>query len=135
MRLAVTYPDPAALVVDYLRDAFDEFDIDAAVGQNVPPNWGPGDKPHLQVLVDGVPLNAHPVLIHATVRLVARSATPADSTVLASTAQGLLLGQIGFPTILLTGTLTAHDPETRLDIAANTTRVTVRSQPIEPVGS
>lgn len=146
-RLAVTYPDPEPLVVAYLEDLLAEtaHDFDGVtVSKNIPASFDPTDKTqplHLQVALDGVPQADHPVMWHCTVRVIAWAPTGRQSLAIrgAAFAQGLLLANNGTggisSTSFLTGPLPARDPETAADIAATTTRVTVRSQPIEPFGS
>jgi hypothetical protein len=132
MKLAVTYDDPVPIVVDYLRTRLQPT---YAVGDKLPANWTPASKPHVQVLLDGTPRGQHPMVVHGTIRLVARAANAAASNDLANLAQGELLAAPHIGTLFLTGLFPARDPETNIDLASNTTRVSVRSTPIEPSGS
>jgi hypothetical protein len=128
-RLAVTYPDAERLVVDYLTPLLDE-----SVGVGVPAGWTATSPDHLQVVLDGTPRLEHPVIAHATIRLVARSASTTRAKALASKAMGLLCAHPSDDSIAgtgpYTGVLPARDPETGAELASVTCRVTVRSTPI-----
>lgn len=129
MRPAVTYPDAERLVVDYLNSLLTET---VAVG--VPSNWGPSSPSHLQVQLDGTPRMEHPVIAHATIRLVARAQSTSAAKALAAKAQGLLCAHPGGGGIASTGPYTgvfpARDPDTNAELASTTCRVSVRSVPI-----
>lgn len=137
-RLAVTYPDVERLVRNYLADELDAIGETCTVRVGVPPNWTPASGSHLQVDLDGTPTGTHPIIVNATVRLVAWAANTTEAKRLAALAQGLLLAHPGGDGIsvtqFLTGVLPARDPESRAEIASTTSRVTVRSEPI-PSGS
>jgi hypothetical protein len=134
---AVEYPDAERLTVDYLTAELDE---DATVGVGVPDGWTSADDPHLEVALDGVPLLAHPVCAHATIRLVARAGSTTEAKRIATKALGVLAAHPGSDDGIhtvrpLTGPLPARDPKTEAELASVTARVTVRSAPIEPSGS
>lgn len=138
MKLAVTYPDVEHLVVDYLTAALEALGEPATVAVGVPINWTAGD--HLQVSLDGTPTGTHPVIVYGTVRLTAWASNTTRAKRLAGIAQGLLLahpgGREGIATAtFLTGVLPARDPKTQAELASTTSRVGVRSVPIEPSGS
>lgn len=136
MKIAATYPDVEHLVVDWLTAELDE---DCTIGVGVPGDWTKESGNHLQVDLDGTPRLDHPVLAHATVRMVAHSASTTESKRLAMKAQGILLAHPGGDgvagTRALTGVFPAHDSTTGAELASVTTRVTVRSALIEPSGS
>lgn len=138
MRLAVTYPDAERLVRNLLAGELDSHGETCTVGVGVPADWTPASGSHVQVSLDGTPTGTHPVLVNATVRLVAWAANTTEAKRLAVLAQGLLLAHNGgdgiSSTQFLTGVLPARDPESRAEIASTTTRVTVRSELI-PSGS
>lgn len=138
MKLALEFPDPEPIVVAYLKDQFDLLGEDVAVGVDVPPGWTPTSRPHVQVSWDGTPIVLRGIVGFATIRLVARAANTSDTKALASRAQGILCAIQGVEITgadWLTGVLPARDPETNHEIAASTTRVTLRSALIEPSGS
>jgi hypothetical protein len=139
MKLAVTYPDAEKLVKAYLADELDALGETVTVTVGVPASWTPASLSNIQVDSDGVPLLAHPVLAHNTIRLVARAASTTEAKRLAALAQGVLLAHPGGGGIAstrpLTGVLPARDPQTHAELASTTSRVTVRSIPIEPSGS
>lgn len=138
MKPAVMPRDVERLVVDFLEDALAEHDPDASVGIGVPGGWTPTQFPHLEVVSDGEPLNVWPIAMRATIRLVARAATTTDAKALCALAFGLLCAHNGDGVIVqtrpLTGVLAARDPDTHVEIASATVRVTCRTEPI-PVGS
>ena len=140
MSLAVTFPDAELVTKNLLRDlmALHEPEVTVAVG--VPTDWTPASPAHLQVVWDGTPLRTHPVIAHATVRVVARATTTSEAKRLAGLAEGLLLAHGGGDGIAsirpLAGVLAARDPETRAELASISVRVTVRSIPIpNPISS
>ncbi len=138
MKLAVTYPDAERIVRNYLAAELAAVGETCTVSVGVPPNWTPASGNHLQVDLDGTPTGTHPVIVRATVRLVAWAANTTEAKRLAALAQGLLLAHPGgggiSSTSFLTGVLPARDTHSTAEIAATTTRVTVRSEPI-PSGS
>lgn len=138
MKPAVMPRDVERLVVDFLTDAIVDHDPDASVGIGVPGGWTPTQFPHLEVVSDGEPLNAWPVAMYATIRLVARAATTTDAKALCALAFGLLCAHNGDADIAqtrpLTGVLAARDLETHVELASATVRVTCRTEPI-PTGS
>lgn len=139
MKLAVTYPDVERLVRVYLRQELTDLGETCTVGIGVPTDWDRDSPEHLQVDLDGTPSGFPPVAVNATVRLVAWAQSTTRAKRLAALAQGLLLAHPGGDGIavtqFLTGTQPGRDPDSHAEIAATTTRVTVRSQPIEPDGS
>lgn len=139
MKVTVQFPDPEPPVVEYLREQFALLGDDVNVGVNVPSTWTPAAKPHVQVAWDGTPIVIRGVLGLATVRLVARAANSDDTKALANRAQAILCGMPGDDEVTgaawLTGVLPARDPDTDHEIASTTSRVTIRSAPIEPTGS
>lgn len=139
MKLAVAYHDAERAVVDWLTEQLPAHGEDATVGVGVPVGWERGDTEHVQVDFDGTPLTEHPVIAHATVRLVAWASSTTDAKRLVSVATGLLLAHPGGDGIAATrpqtGVLPVHDDEHNAELASTTTRVTVRSYEIEPSGS
>lgn len=140
MKLELQFPDVESAVIAYLKDRFDLLGDDVAVGESVPPAWTPRSRPHVQVAWDGTPIILTGGLVaFCTVRLVARAANTTDTKALASRAQGILCGHPGGDVIsgaiFLTGVQPARDPDTQHEIAATTSRVTIRSALIEPTGS
>lgn len=129
MKIAVTYHDAERLTVDYLNWLLDE-----PVSVGVPADWTPSDGDRLQVTLDGTPRLEHPAVAHATIRLTARSDSTTRAKALAMKAQGLLCAHPGgdgiASTAPLTGVLTARDPDTNVELASVTCRVTVRSVPL-----
>lgn len=136
----VVFPDAERLVVELLEDegvgdelvVVDDFEPGVTVGVGVPDGWTPeGSPPHLEVAWDGTPLEAHPVVAFATIRVVARAASTTVAKRLAALAQGLLLAHRGGSGIAgcspLTGVLPSRDPDTRAELAAITVRVKVRA--------
>ena len=128
----VTFPDPEPIVRAYLATELATLEPDVTVGVAVPPDWAPHtSKPHVQVVSDGVPLHQHPVIAHATIRLVVRAASTSEAKRLAGVAQGVLCAHPGGDGVvgarMLTGVLPARDPATKAELASTTTRVTLRS--------
>lgn len=138
MKVEAQPRDVERLVIDYLEDVIADHDPDVTVGLGVPRGWGPSQFPHLEVVSDGEPLNLWPVAMRATIRLTARAATTSDAKALCALAFGLLCAHNGDEAIVqtspLTGVLDARDPDTHVEIASATVRVTCRTEPI-PVGS
>jgi hypothetical protein len=136
---AVVYPDVEVPVKDHLVDQFALLDEDISVSVGVPTNWTPTVGPHVQVSWDGTPIDLRRVVAFATVRLTAWAGSTSEAKRVAALAQGLLCSIPGDSAITsaspLTGALPARDPETGFEIASTTSRVTVRSAPIEPSGS
>lgn len=134
MKLTVTYPDAEHLVVDYLDPLMGD---QCTVGVGVPSDWKPTSTPHLEVALDGTPRHQHPMVMHHTIRLVAHAGDTTTAKRIATDAQGHLAAATsgGIATRVLTGCLPARDPQTHHEIASNTTRVSVRSEVLEPSGS
>lgn len=135
MNEPVTFPDPERVVRAWLAERIAALEPTVTVGVGVPQGWTPtGSPPHIQVACDGVPSHEHPVLAHATIRLVAWSDSTSESKRLAALAQGLLCSHPGgdgiAATRMFTGVLPARDAATRAELASTTTRVTLRSTPI-----
>lgn len=142
MKLAVTYPDPEPLVVKLLVDKVAQTSHNfgaVTVGKTIPATFdasNPTQAIHIQVVLDGTPFADHPIVAHTTIRLVAWAPRGKQSLAIrgAAFAQGLLLSQhVGYGiagATYLTGPLPGRDPDSDAEIAATTTRVTVRSQPI-----
>lgn len=133
MKLAVRAQDIEKIVTAYLADALGE-DID--VGIQVPSGWTSASRRHLQVVSDGSPLAVWPIITYSTVRLIARCASTSAAKDLCALAQGHLLSHPanddGIASArFLTGPLAARDPQTKAELAASTTRVGVRTAPIE----
>lgn len=134
MKLAVTYPDVEALVQDYLAAEMATVEPAVEVSVGVPAGWKKGSPTHVQVASDGIPRLEHPVLAHATVRLVARASSTGEAKRIAGIALGLLAAHPGgggiASTAPFTGPLPGRDPDTGAELASATARVTVRSVPI-----
>lgn len=141
MKPAVMPRDTEKFVVDFFTedngDAIAELG-ECTVGVNVPSGWTPAWVPHLQVTSDGDPVGIWPIATRDTIRLTARAGTTSDAKELCGLALGLLLAHNGDADIsstrYLTGVLPARDPQTHVELASATARVTVRTEPI-PVGS
>lgn len=139
MKLLVTFPDAQALTADLLAEELAAYEPDAAVTEEPIRGWRPETSPeYVQVAWDGTPIVQHPIVAHATIRLVAWALTSDRAKALVALAQGLLLAHAGGSGIArigaLTGVLPARDQETGAELASVTLRVTVRSQPV-PEGS
>lgn len=137
---AVEFPDAEFPLAQYLEGAFAEVGEDVTVGIDVPADWTPkGSKPHVQVVSDGTPILLRQCVAFTTIRLTAWARYTNQAKQLAARAQGLLCAFPGTNTVTgvrpLTGVLPARDPQTHAEIASTTSRVTVRSAPIEPSGS
>jgi len=135
MKPLVMFPDAERAMVNLLTTLLGVYEPGYTVGVGVPDGWSPGSSyPHLQVAWDGTPLQAYPVVQHATIRLVAWAYDTTEAKRLASLAEGLALAYEGDAEISgirpLTGVLPAQDPDTRAEIASVTVRVTVRSEPV-----
>ena len=142
MKLELEFPDVEIPVQTYLRERMSDLGENVTVGVNVPASWSqlnPNQRPHIQVANDGTPIVLHNLAAFVTVRLTAWAVTSAEAKRLAARAQGLLCGHPGGEVIRgarpLTGVLPARDPDTHAEIASTTSRVTIRSAPIEPLGS
>lgn len=139
MKPLAVFPDAERATVDLLTALLDEWAPDFTCGVGVPPDWTPASPTHVRVAWDGTPVLEHPVVAHATVRLVAYAATTTEAKAAVAVAQGLLLAHAGGDGVAavheLTGVLPAHDPATAAEIASVTVRITVRSVPLEPTGS
>lgn len=139
MKLAVEFPDPEPPVRDYLAAELADLGEDVTVGIGVPSDWKPSDESHIQVESDGTPVVLNNLAAFATIRLVAWASSTSEAKRLAARAQGVLCGHPGADVIKgaipLTGVQPARDPDSRAEIAATTSRVTIRSAPIEPSGS
>lgn len=139
MKLAVTYPDVEHLVRVYLEEEMAAVEPDVTVSVGVPAAWKKTSPTHVQVVSDGVPLLKHPIVAHATVRLVARAQSTGEAKRVAGIALGLLAAHPGgggiASTIPFTGPLPGRDPDTGADLASVTARVTVRSIPISAASS
>src|SRR5690606_17111937 len=133
--LLATYPDAERVVRNYLAEQLTDLGEICTVRVGVPSNWTPATGTHLQIALDGTPTGSHPIMVDATIRLVAWAANTTDAKRLAALAQGVLLAHGGgggiARTAFLTGVQPARDPSTRAEIASTTTRVTVRSTPID----
>lgn len=139
-RPLVTYPDPEHLVVDVLAAAL--ADEDCTVGVGLPDGWqidrtAPENTspPHVQVALDGTPVDEHPVALRCTIRITAWADNPTPAKALVLLAHGHLLATAGNDDGLstvspLTGPLPAHDDDHDADLASCTLRVRVRSTPI-----
>lgn len=127
MKVAATYEDVERLT----RDLLDSL-VAVPVGVGVPSDWSGSD--YFQVACDGTPVLEHPVVSHATVRIVAWSTSTTRAKELANLALGLLSAHEGGAGIAairpLTGLFPARDPENRGELASVTLRVSVRSSPI-----
>jgi hypothetical protein len=140
VKLALAFPDVEVPVKDYLAARFAAIGETVTVGVGVPANWtstsSPPSTSHIQVDSDGVPTVINNLLAHATVRVVAWAKSTSEAKRLASRAQALLCAHPGDGSINaaspLTGVLPVRDPATGHEIAATTSRVTIRSAPIEP---
>lgn len=130
MKVAARPRDVERLVVDFLIDALADQDCTVSVG--VPADWTPADIAHVEVVSDGEPLQAWPIVMYATIRLVARSGSTTEAKALCGLAFGLLCAHNGDGVIVgtrpLTGVLPARDPETNAELASATVRVTVRTE-------
>ncbi len=129
MKVAVTYPDPEVALVDLLEQLLDDEDCTVSVG--VPDDWTPSTGNHVEVALDGTPVERHPIAIMPTLRVVAHTATPSEAKRLALLCQGLLLAHPGGDPVGSirpgTGLLVARDPDTRAELASFTVRTTLRS--------
>lgn len=141
MKLALIFPDVEVPAKDYLRDELADRGEVLTVGVGVPASWSqtnPAQKPHIQVECDGVPIILNNLAALATVRVVAWARSTSEAKRLAALAQGVLCGHPGGEVIKgaipLTGVLADRDPATKAEIAATTSRATIRSAVIEPSG-
>lgn len=135
---AVIYPDPEIAVKDFLVDAFADIGETVTVGVGVPSNWTPSKPTHVQVSWDGTPIDVRRIVAFATIRTVAWAKSTSEAKRVAALAQGLLCTITGNDITSaspLSGVQPARDPATNHEIAATTSRVTLRSAPIEPSGS
>lgn len=136
---AVVFPDVERPLVPRLQDAFDDLGESVTVAVGVPTEWMPTDPPHIEVAWDGTPVIRRQIVAFATVRLVARARTTTEAKRLAALAQGLLCSldhdDVITGVLPLTGVLATRDTHTNAELASTTSRVTVRSAPIEPSGS
>ncbi len=135
---AVAFPDVEVPVVDLLEAAFLHLGETVTVGVGVPSAWTPTSVSHIQVNCDGTPIIARQVVAFPTVRLTAWAGTTGEAKRLAALAQGLLCSHRGGAvtgTQPLTGVLPTRDIASHAELASTTSRVTVRSAPIEPTGS
>lgn len=139
MKLTVTFPDPERIAVDYLTDQLEEFEPEVTCGVGVPEGWTADSPSHIRVVSDGQPAHTHPVVSHATIRLVAYAATTTEAKRLCGVALGLLLAHPGGDGVAgtrkYTGPLPAHDPDTGAELASATARLSIRSIPIVPAAS
>lgn len=135
MKPLVTYPDPEIALRALLDELIAPHEPTATVTVGVPTDWTPASPPHLEVAWDGTPNMTHPVVAHATIRVVVRAKLTTDAKRIAALAQGLLLAHDGSDGISvirpLTGILPARDPLTEAELASFTVRASVRSTPIE----
>ena len=141
MTTEVTYPDGEIQSVDWLTEALpsrftgddDRFD-GTTVGIDLPGEWTTASPPHVMVALDGTPSAAHPIEAYQTIRLTAFALKKTDAKRLCAIAHGTLLAHPGGNGVgrveYLTGVQPATDPTTGAAIAACTSRVTVRSQPV-----
>lgn len=139
MKVALSFPDVERPVRDYLAVELLALGEDLTVAIGVPATWSqanPAQKPHVQVDWDGTPDIRNNLVAFATVRVVAWARSTTEAKRLGALAQGVLCGHPGGAVIKgavpLTGVLPTRDPATSAEIAATTSRVTVRSAPIEP---
>jgi hypothetical protein len=142
VKLALVFPDAEIPAKDYIKDRFADLGEDVTVAIGVPSSWSqtnPTQKPHVQVAWDGTPIVLRNLAGFATLRVTAWARSTGEAKRLAALAQGVLCGHPGGDVIKgaapLTGVLPAQDPDTHAEIAATTSRVTIRSAPIEPQGS
>lgn len=125
-RPLVTYPDAERLVVDLLTA--DLTGETCTIGIGIPADWTADSDPHLQVALDGTPIDEHPIRQLATVRVTAWARNPTAAKTLAQLAHGHLLTH--FEISRLTGLLRASDEDHQAELASFTVRASVRSTPI-----
>lgn len=129
MKPVATYPRVENVIVDFLEPLLAG---DATVGAVLPTDWTRAADPHVSVVVDGTPIDDHPVSISPTVRLVAWSNSPTESHDLVMLAHAYVLAHVGdeFDAVPLTGPQPATDDEHgNAALCAVTCRVRVRSVP------
>lgn len=122
-RPAVTYPDPEHLVVDDLTLLLE--DEDCTIGIGLPTDWTTDSDPHVQVALDGTPIDDHPIAQRCTMRITVWAHAPTAAKELAQLAHGLLLTLQ--PYLPLTGLLVVPDPDHDAELASFTVRASVRS--------
>lgn len=131
MKLAVSFPDVERVTRDLLAELIAPVEPTVTVGVSVPDDWTPQSPAHLQVVSDGIPQRTQPVIIHATVRIVARAASTSEAKRLAQLAEALLLAHTGGGDISvvlpLAGVLAARDPDTHAELASVSVRVSLRA--------
>lgn len=131
MKVAVTFPDPERLAVDYLDGLLIE-----TVGVNLPGGWTTRSGAHVQVAHDGTPELDWPAVAYATLRVTAWAGSTSAAKDLAGRAMALLLTHPGGGGVAgvrpLTGVLPTQDPTTRAPLASFTCRVDLRGVRTNP---
>lgn len=140
MKPLVQFPPFVLATVDLVQSYLDEFTDGATAGVAVPDDWSPdGSDPFVKVSTDGTPLMGWPIVGWPTVRVVVFSAHPGVSDDIARLVQGCLCAHQGGDGIThyapLSGPLGDRDPASGAELAAFTVRATVRTVPIEAIGS
>lgn len=130
----VAPPDPERLIVDLLTGLLASRGEDVTVGVEVPSTWTTGQKPHVQVALDGTPTVQYPVLWVATMRVTSWADGPTEAKDRANLCQALLLAHTGADGLAGclpgTGVLPARDNATDAALASITVRAKLRGLPL-----
>jgi len=135
VKIVATYPDVERVIVDLLADLTADMDPVPTVGVGLPPEWGVGSAPRLQVALDGSGGLPHPIAERSTVRVTAwiapqppqQRASTTQAKALAQHARGLLLASTDMQVRPGAGMFPAQDPTTRAELASFTVLVSTRS--------
>lgn len=135
MRQLVTFPDAEAVVLTYLKTAWQNRseEFRPTTSTNAFPRSAPtGLSTHMQVELDGTPAVEHPVMQRATVRVTlwAAPGKPDSAKAAQALTQALLAihpgsSQVGAVKVL-TGPLKGVDPSSKYPFVSFTARVTLR---------
>lgn len=130
MKPVTVPPDAERVLVGLLKVLLAGQGEDVTVGVDLPAEWQPGTKPHVQVALDGTPEVSYPVLWRASMRVTCWATSTTTAKALAALSQAVLASHEGGSGVYsiqpLTGVQPAKDPDTAAQLATVTVQVNLR---------